>query len=242
MKPRLCILVALALLPFVGGCATSNYGANRGWDAADIFTFTLGAGSGVKARVGPIQPAIFQNADMVGLRCGQWLADGNLTAVNNDASGPLPVITRPNYGDAVVGHVFTTGSYTVDEYRTRDIVPHSRPHWTHWDSAFGHEIFSHGPDSVSHARGKDILAMSPFPFYSNGSPAPYYTQIELAVGLGLALRIGLNIGELVDFILGFSGADLYGDDYTPGEPRRLERAPRGPWKGDAPKPLREPKN
>jgi hypothetical protein len=43
--------------------------------------------------------------------------------------------------------------------------------------------------------------------------APYYfTQVELVVGMGLSVRLGVNPGELLDFALGCLGADIYGDD------------------------------
>jgi hypothetical protein len=40
----------------------------------------------------------------------------------------------------------------------------------------------------------------------------YNTQIEVAVGLGGTLRLGLNPGELVDFALGWTTIDIYNDD------------------------------
>ena len=38
------------------------------------------------------------------------------------------------------------------------------------------------------------------------------TQLELALGLGGSLRLGLNPGELLDFLLGWLTIDLYDDD------------------------------
>lgn len=40
----------------------------------------------------------------------------------------------------------------------------------------------------------------------------YFTQIEALVGLGVSLRLGVNPGELLDFILGWTTFDIYGDD------------------------------
>jgi hypothetical protein len=227
MKTSIHFTLALPLLILFGGCTSSDYASQRRRDALDIFTLTIGAGSGLKARVGPIQPALFQTADMSGLRAGQWLANGNLLTDNNDATGPFPILTKPQYGDVFVRESFTKGDHKVSHFRPSEVIPYSRPHTTFWGSAFGHEIFSHGPDSISHARGKDIFATSPYPFYIHGQPASYYTQIEVAGGLGMALRLGFNVGELVDFIIGFSGADLYRDDYIPAAAEPLEQAPRG---------------
>lgn len=41
---------------------------------------------------------------------------------------------------------------------------------------------------------------------------PFYTELRLAAGIGPAAVLGLNPGELLDFVLGFVGADIYGDD------------------------------
>ena len=41
------------------------------------------------------------------------------------------------------------------------------------------------------------------------------TQCELAAGLGPTVRLGFNPGELVDFILGWTTLDIYGDDPYP---------------------------
>ena len=43
-------------------------------------------------------------------------------------------------------------------------------------------------------------------------PAPYYTDCEVILGLGVSVRIGLNPGELLDFVLGWVGVDIYSDD------------------------------
>ena len=227
MKASLHVTLVLPILILLGGCASSEFMTHRGRDAADIFTLTIGAGSGLKARVGPIQPGIFQTADMAGLRAGQWLSNGNLLTANNDVAGPLPVLTKPRYKDPLVTHVFTQGEHRVSDYRTPEVTPYSRPHTTFWESAFGHNVFSHGPGSISRARGKDIFAMSPFPFYTHGAPASYYTQVEVAGGLGMAIRIGFNPGELVDFVAGFTGADLFGDDRSHAQQEALGSAPRG---------------
>jgi hypothetical protein len=41
---------------------------------------------------------------------------------------------------------------------------------------------------------------------------PYYTQIEVIAGFGGGVRLGFNIGEFLDFILGWGIIDIYGDD------------------------------
>jgi hypothetical protein len=48
----------------------------------------------------------------------------------------------------------------------------------------------------------------------------FYTQIEVAAGAGGSVRLGLNPGELLDFLFGWLGADLYGDDQASFWPKR----------------------
>lgn len=61
----------LLVIPFVSGCATSGYLADRGRDAADIFTLGVGAGAGAKARVGPFQTGLMADLPLAGLRGGE---------------------------------------------------------------------------------------------------------------------------------------------------------------------------
>jgi len=53
------------------------------------------------------------------------------------------------------------------------------------------------------------------PYRFKGGPqlnASYWTQIEAVIGIGGTLRLGFNPGELLDFILGWTTIDIYGDD------------------------------
>lgn len=45
-----------------------------------------------------------------------------------------------------------------------------------------------------------------------GYPASYLFQVEVYVGLFGGIRLGMNFAELLDFILGFAGADILKDD------------------------------
>ena len=54
-------------------------------------------------------------------------------------------------------------------------------------------------------------------------PAPYFTQFEAVVGLGLSVRAGVNPGELVDFVLGFAGIDIYSDDIGVKKKQEIEQ-------------------
>ena len=74
----------------------------------------------------------------------------------------------------------------------------------------------------SAVRGKNVAYRpSGIPFWDppppeSSNPARW-TQIEVAAGLLGGVRLGFNPGELLDFVLGFFGVDLYGDDLARGE-------------------------
>ena len=66
------------------------------------------------------------------------------------------------------------------------------------------------------AEGGDI----PFVMVAEPPGCPsYYTQIEVAGGLLLNVRLGFNPGELLDFILGWGTIDIFGDDIEGKEDR-----------------------
>jgi hypothetical protein len=56
------------------------------------------------------------------------------------------------------------------------------------------------------------IAMPAAPHGEVKCPPSYFTQIEVTAGLGGGSRLGFNPGELLDFILGWVGFDIYGDD------------------------------
>jgi hypothetical protein len=83
----------------------------------------------------------------------------------------------------------------------------------HWGTFASLEGFR--TTDKSDQRGKGFDAKSVIPFLSLGDKAYYITQVEAAVGLGGTIRLGINPGELVDFLLGWMTIDFYGDDVQP---------------------------
>ena len=68
---------------------------------------------------------------------------------------------------------------------------------------------------------RGVLCLSSPVFRTNWTPyvsaparqrIPYFTQVEVAVGAWRTLRIGINPGEIVDFVLGWTTLDVYLDD------------------------------
>ena len=177
--------------------------ANRGRDAADIFTATVGAGfGGFKAKAGPVQAGLMSEGIYVsfygektcetpkgGLRGGDWL---------NESSNEKK---------------FAGFETNID---TQYFV-------------YGMEIFGGG--ETANERGKTrigfTILMLTFPLpedsfyripkeenyeYAKFSALPYFFDIELALGFGYIFRIGLNPAELIDFLLGLTTIDIFGDD------------------------------
>lgn len=68
--------------------------------------------------------------------------------------------------------------------------------------------------------GKAFVATTVLPFVQWPRPVTpegkfprcYLTQVEVNLALGKGLRLGVNPGELVDFLLGWLTVDLFGDD------------------------------
>ena len=178
MKRLIQTTIALSLAAFVTGCATP-FMVDRGHDALDVFTATVGIGGGVKARVGPIQTGIFANTEGFGLRGGYigdqqggddslWTVDLDCLVWSAESYGPTKLRARAK-GVSAGGYCFIS-------------VPRGDPYYKEYHPIFGR--------------------------YN----APYYTQLELAVGLGPTVRLGFNPGELLDFILGWTTIDIYNDD------------------------------
>ena len=79
---------------------------------------------------------------------------------------------------------------------------------------FGEERFAYEwRRGVTRQRGKDFLAKAPLPVLGLSKQPEYYTQIEVVLGILGTVRLGLNAGELVDFILGWTTLDIYRDDW-----------------------------
>ena len=156
------------------GCA-SPYLADRGRDAADVFTLSAGPGAGIKARVGPVATGLFGGWDSYGLRGGRIL------------DGPYPT------GCESVPYMMNSLDLTLLLTDLSDL---------------------HDPDLRSRRKeySSDTVCLYPVNRDQRSAPLHYYTQLEVALGIGLTVRLGINLGELVDFIVGWTSYDILKDD------------------------------
>jgi hypothetical protein len=190
--------LVLGMLAAGSGCVSARaYFHDRWRDAKDVFTVTAGTGGGAKVRVGPVQVGVFLNSDYTGLRggAGFYLKDKVAKRLDEqriaDFVSPIPIP-----GPCVVlasDEVFDPG----------------------WISGDGENC-----DPIAEQRGKYFRARSSIPFVSGADRPEYFTQIEVAAGIGCTLRLGFNVGELLDFLLGWTTLDIYGDDLEARKERR----------------------
>ena len=175
----LCGLLATASV----GCSGPGYWSDRGNDALDIFTLTVGAGAGAGARVGPLHAGLGLYCDVVGIR-GSTL-------------DYWPLITRHTGGATFEATLYALDDFDTVELdgptddRNKNVKPVSCP--------FVSYVTSRRVGS-----GENAQVHPP--------PYSYYTQIEAFAAALPGLRVGFNPGELVDFLLGWTTLDIYNDD------------------------------
>lgn len=69
------------------------------------------------------------------------------------------------------------------------------------------------PMQRANLRGKGYSTTNVLVPIDENIPAPYWTNIEVSGGALIGMRVGFNPGELLDFLLGFTTLDIYGDDF-----------------------------
>lgn len=183
------MLLTLALLN--SGCASfSNYMGNRAYDAGDVVTLTIDEGFGAKGRIGPVVVGHAVFGGSVGLR------GGTFQLIETDWQYPLPL----PYTDAN-DRPEMYGAYDFSIFCIQN---------------FGSMYMQTDERKKSYRAGVQLskeLGLFLLQFPHEGSSPAYYTDIELvAGGPFLGIRFGFNPGELLDFLLGWTTLDIYGDD------------------------------
>ena len=184
MKTTGKLTIVLFVTAAVGGCASSAYLINRRSDAADILTLTIGMAFGGRARVGPLHAGVIRGIGSEGLRGGEGVAEGIC-----GGSGEVECLVIPFPSETELASAW----------------------------CFGEEAFQPGSP-----RGKGYVAASRIPFVTTdfgpekdrALPAfpAYWTQVEAQMGVILGPRIGMNPGEILDFVVGWTTIGMFGDD------------------------------
>ena len=179
----LAATLLLATALLASGCAT--YVRDRVADAGDIFTVTVGTGIGVTAKAGPIHTGLGFDIDLYGLRGGEF---GSFVP-DRKTDTLLP----PSCNAAVIAAAI--GAFG----------PHKSRAWAR-GKTFSSPYLDTG----------ELLPFLDLPWNNDAECHPLidpqWTQTDLSVGLIASVRLGFNPGELLDFLIGIVGLDLYGDD------------------------------
>ena len=194
MKISIRIFGAAMLAASMAGC-TTGYLADRGRDAADVFTVGVGYGLGTKVRVGPVQLGLLYEVSSASLRGGELSAD------NQETVGP-------ETGDALGLMLGRESLFKCRLPRNKNflatnlnVFPDESDNLLLIPFVFAAEPLQTPSRTATRSRPKD----QPAPYY-------YYSQIEFVVSLYRSIRIGFNPGELLDFLLGWTTLDIYNDD------------------------------
>ncbi len=201
---RVVLVLGLALAG--SGCVGARwYFGDRWADAKDVFTASVGGGFGAKARVGPVNAGLLVNSDIAGLRAGEcFYLPRSKCKMMIDSS---PIVW--NDFDLVVLVIGRDAFHPAGLF----------------ESEFGTRIQERSKDY--YAGGVVFLPARPG-CYS------YYTQVEVIAGIGGSLRLGFNPGELLDFLLGWTTLDIYGDDLAARREREERLKAKEPPPADAP--------
>jgi hypothetical protein len=194
MKRTIQTIAFVVVACAMAGCATSRpYFADRVRDGVDIPTVTVGAGVGIKARFGPVHSGLGFFRDAGGLRGGEF---ASTWTGSRDCVLPMPV---------------PCGA-ALDRYG---------PLWV-FMACYDFEALEISP--VAMERGKEFEVYSLVPLWvpviglaedfrqPGERPWYYYTQVEVVAGAGPSVRLGLNPGELLDFVLGWATLGVFDDD------------------------------
>ena len=204
---NLLILCAFSLL--ISGCASTNgYLGDRKRDALDVFTAGIGMGLGGKMRIGPAQTGLLFEMTGASLRGGEFTTAGK-AGTGADGWGNCTDVMGIIYGGE-----FFHGA-VLDRNKNFDA-----DNLTVF-SETGEQVFAL-PFIYAPEHGIDYW----YRYAPEGKQAfYYYSQIEVVAALGLSVRLGFNLGELLDFLLGWTGLDIYEDDL--GTKKKVEQGVAG---------------
>lgn len=233
-------LIVIVLAASFCGCSSGrNYWQNRADDALDIFTATAGGGFGIKLQAGPLHAAIYNYAPQAGLQAGEifsapaqhnefyHVCEGNWGSIllftdreicypseravrrgkvytSFTPLLPLAILNSKTISKtASCNHCYwATRGYLNKRYKTycKKMPEKERLREV--------EYWQKNYERIKENRecgGADKLQFDKPNWL-------FYSDINICAALIGGFRLGFNIGELADFLLGWSGIDIAADD------------------------------
>jgi hypothetical protein len=193
-------LILSLVIVMTAACA-HPYFEDRTSDLADILTVSAGMGVGHQARVGPV---------CIGLLCTEDFADWRYGKIKGRHSKNFILSLEEDnreWGVKNGGAERGKDYYACGGWGYKGIVwAQNLPFLMSLDSV--NEKHKYEPFYV------DKKLIPPANPYKMRHPVfhSYYTQIEACAGFFGTVRLGVNPGEFVDFLLGWGGIDFFDDD------------------------------
>ena len=227
------LALAAALLPILG-CSTGNdYWRNRWDDACDIVTAGVGMGFGAKAYAFGLQIDMYNYAPLAELRGGEAF-------VGHEHSEKYHV-EEGNIGVPLLGandEIFYPGGRAVERGKaycgSTPLLPFfflftSKNSNNHCNSCAWREKFAFNRkyghqqkrtrEEWEKLRREFNAEVGETPEFGGKTelefrrPAWYvYTDVNVVAAALIGFRVGFNVGEFADFLLGWCGVDIFGDD------------------------------
>ena len=199
MRKTLLYSISILLISTISGCQ-SAYWNDRGNDCLDIFYCSYGRGIGVKPRIGPIavSPIHFYEASK-GFRGGESYSncEGDI-----DSSYIMPFTYLEGFRGGKNAYE-RNKSYTAKGAIIFTIPEnYSGSNWINFSF----------PDEFNLNEKPKLKQQDCYSKKTSLHPYSYYTDVEILLALGGGIKAGCNPGELLDFIIGWTTIDIYGDD------------------------------
>ena len=171
--------------------SSAGFLSDRYDDALDIFSIQVGYGLGGKVRIGPLQTGLLVDVGLGGLRGGDFLGAKDFWPSGYNTPAKVDLV------GGIVGVEGFGGSLKSNRrgksFSAKQIGPIS---------------YIINPNTIPEWKEqiKNLQRVH--------NPWPYYFQIDLVAGVFINMRLGFNIGELFDFIIGWTTIDCCKDDLS----------------------------
>lgn len=199
--PRAAFL--LFLVAGTPGCGPSGYLVDRCRDAADVPTLTVGIASlGAAGRAGPLAVGLYgaMDGERWGLRGGECLWRDPVSSFDFSLRESMVCIVW--HAEGFVPPSMERLEFWYDDY------PDQR-----YKGFLVKPLFGWMPVSFRNEEDEKKRLAPPY----------YFTQLEVMAGVFGGIRVGVNPGELLDFLLGTATIDIFDDDLSARAARQTSK-------------------